>query len=89
MANQPTIQELQELINQLQAQVTALQNVAPVVQAAQTAASTQVVFANTPQTLGAKDLIDYLPRQGSEIYKQGIAPLNDKSLTDGFNMTAN
>jgi hypothetical protein len=39
--------------------------------------------------LGAKDLIDYLSKRGSDIYKQGIAPLDDKSLTDGFNMTTN
>jgi hypothetical protein len=35
------------------------------------------------------DLIDYSSKQGSVIYKQGIAPLDDKALTDGFNMTAN
>ena len=41
MANQvPTVQELQELINQLQAQVKALQYAAPVVQAAPNAATT-------------------------------------------------
>ena len=44
------------------------------------------VFAVTPQTLGADDLIDYLSKQGSDIYKQGIAPLDDKAL---FNMTSN
>ncbi len=48
-----------------------------------------VVFADTPQTLGAEDLIDYSSKRGSEIYKQGIAPLDDKSLTNGFNMTTN
>jgi len=42
-----------------------------------------------PQMLGAEDLIDYSSKRGSEIYKQGIAALDDKSLTDGFNMTAN
>ncbi len=89
MANQPTTQELQALITTLQAQVTALQNVAPAAQTAPAAAATQVVFADTPPTLGAKDLIYYLSKQGSDIYKQGIAPLDDKSLTDGFNMTAN
>jgi hypothetical protein len=73
----------------LQGQVTALQNAAPAAQAAPPAATTQVVFADTPQTLGAKDLIDYSTKRGSDIYKQGIAPLDDKSLTDGFNMTAN
>ncbi len=62
---------------------------APIVPAATTAATTMVVFADTPQTLGADDLIDYSSKQESDIYKQGIAPLHDKALTDGFNMTAN
>jgi hypothetical protein len=34
-------------------------------------------------------LIDYSSKRGSDICKQGIAPLDDKALTDGFNMTAN
>ena len=93
MANAPTTAELQALIQQLQAQVQALQNAAataaPAAQAATTAAPSVVVFADTPQTLGAEDLIDYSSKRGSEIYKQGIAALDDKSLTDGFNMTAN
>jgi hypothetical protein len=89
MANQPTVAELQALILQLQTQVQALENsatAAPIVQAAPAAA--QVVFADTPQTLGTEDLIDYLSKRESDIYKQGIAPLDDKALTDGFNMTA-
>ncbi len=89
MANQPTVAELQALILQLQTQVLALQNAAtaaPIIQAAPAAA--QVVFADTPQTLGAKDLINYSSKQGSDIYKQGIAPLDNKALTNGFNMTA-
>jgi hypothetical protein len=89
MANQPTVAELQALILQLQTQVQALENVAtaaPIFQAAPAAA--QVVFADMPQMLGAKDLIDYSSKQGSDIYKQGIAPLDDKALTNGFNMTA-
>ena len=90
MANQPTVAELQALILQLQTQVQALENAAtaaPIVQAAPTAPQA-VIFADMPQMLGAEDLIDYLLKQGSDIYKQGIAPLNDKALTDGFNMTA-
>jgi hypothetical protein len=90
MANQPTIAELQALILQLQTQVQALENAAtaaPIVQAALTAPQA-VIFVDTPQMLGAKDLIDYLSKQGSDIYKQGIAPLDNKALTDGFNMTA-
>jgi hypothetical protein len=90
MANQPTVAELQALILQLQTQVQALENaatVAPIVQAAPTAPQA-VIFTDMPQMLGAKDLIDYLSKQGSDIYKQGIAPLEDKALTNGFNMTA-
>ena len=85
MATVLTVADLQALILQLQNQVTALEN-AP---AATTAATTAVVFADTPQMLGAEDLIDYSSKQGSDIYKQGIAPLDDKALTEGFNMTAN
>ncbi len=59
---------------------------APIIQAAPAAA--QVVFADTPQMLGAEDLIDYSSKQGSDIYKQEIAPLDEKALTNGFNMTA-
>jgi len=94
MATTPTVAELQALIQQLQAQVQALENaaaaaatVAPA--ATTTAAPSVVVFADTPQTLGAEDLIDFSSKRGSEIYKQGIAALDDKSLTDGYNMTAN
>jgi hypothetical protein len=87
MANRgPTIQELEQLINQLQAQVTALQ-AAPAAPAA--AAAAQVVFANSPQTIGVDDIIDYSKKLGKDIYKKGCSVLDDKALTDGFNMTAN
>ena len=93
MATVPTVADLQALIVQLQNQVTALEHAAataaPAAPAATTAATTVVVFADTPQTLGADDLIDYSSKRGSDIYKQGIAPLDDKALTEGFNMTAN
>jgi hypothetical protein len=93
MATVPTVADLQALIVQLQDQVTALEHAAaaaaPAAPAATTAATTAVVFADTPQTLGAKDLIDYSSKRGSDIYKQGIAPLDDKALTEGFNMTTN
>jgi len=94
MATTPTVAELQALIQQLQAQVQALENAAAAAATVAPAATTTtaaplVVFADTPQTLGAEDLIDYSSKRGSEIYKQGIAALNDKSLTGGFNMTAN
>ena len=64
MANQPSIAELQALIQQLQIQVQALKNAAAMVltfQAAPTAPQA-VVFADTPQTLGADELIDYLSK---------------------------
>ena len=93
MATVPTVADLQTLILQLQAQVLALKTAAattaPTVSPATTAATTVVVFADMPQTLGADDLIDYSSKQGSDIYKQGIAPLDNKALTDGFIMTAN
>jgi hypothetical protein len=90
MANQaPTVQELQDLILTLQGQVTALQNTAPVAQVAPAAATTQVVFAEMPQTLGVDDLIDYSTKRGKDIYNQGRNALDDKALTNGFNMTPN
>jgi len=93
MAAVPTVADLQTLILQLQAQVLALEtaaaNAAPTVPAATTAATTAVVFADMPQTLGTEDLIVYSSKQGSDIYKLGIAALNDKALTNGFNMTTN
>jgi hypothetical protein len=72
----PTVEELSALIVALQAQVNALR-----------AAPTAVVFAETPQTMEVNNLIDYSTKRGAEIYKQGCAPLDDKSLTEGFNMT--
>ncbi len=72
----PTVKELSTLIVALQAQVNALR-----------AAPTAVMFAETPQTMEVNNLINYSMKRGAEIYKQGCAPLNDKSLTKGFNMT--
>jgi hypothetical protein len=72
----PTVEELSALIVALQAQVNALR-----------AAPTAVVFAETPQTMEVNNLIDYSTKRGTEIYKQGCTPLDDKSLTEGFNMT--
>ena len=87
MANQgPTIQELQQLINQLQAQVTALQ-AAPAAPAA--AAAAPVVFADSPQRIGVNTIIDYSKKLGKDIYEKGCSALDDKALTDGFNMTPN
>jgi hypothetical protein len=48
-----------------------------------------VVFANTPQMLGADDLIKYLTKGGSTIFEQGCKPLIDKALTNGFATTPN
>jgi hypothetical protein len=72
----PTVKELSALIVALQAQVNTFR-----------AAPTAVVFAKTPQTMEVDNLIDYLMKRGAEIYEQGCAPLDDKSLTEGFNMT--
>ncbi len=74
----PTIEELSALIIALQAQVNTLR-----------AAPTAVVFAETPQMMEVNNLIDYSTKRGAEIYKQGCTPLDDKSLTKGFNMTPN
>jgi hypothetical protein len=63
--------------------------VAPAAAASPPAGAATVVFADTPQTLGADDLIDYLTKRGSTIFEQGCKPLNDKALTDGFAMTPN
>jgi hypothetical protein len=87
MVNQgPTIKELEQLINQLQAQVTALQ-AAPTAPVA--AAAAQVVFADSPQTIGVDDIIDYSKKLGKDIYEKGCSALDDKALTDGSNMTPN
>ena len=90
MANQaPTIAELQALIQTLQGEVLALQNAVPAATAAPAAATTAVVFAKTPQTLGVDDLLDYSTKRGKDIYNQGCDALDDKALTNGFNMIPN
>jgi hypothetical protein len=84
-ANNPTTAELSALVATLQQEIATLrqqqaqQPVAPV--------ANPVVFVNTPQTLEVKNLIDYGRKRGAEIYWQGCAPLDNKSLTNGFNMT--
>jgi hypothetical protein len=62
---------------------------APAAAAAPSAGAATVVFADMPQMLGANDLINYLTKQGSTIFKQGCKPLDDKALTNGFAMTPN
>jgi hypothetical protein len=91
MAQQPTMADLQLLIQMLQGQVQALQaaqQAAPNVGAAPPVAPT-VTFATTPQALNAKDLIDYSTKQGSAIFEQGCKTLDDKAFADGFAMTPN
>ncbi len=85
----PSTAKLMAIITTLQAKIVALQNKAPAAAAAPPAGAATVVFANTPQTLGANDLIDYLTKRGSTIFKQGCKPLNDKALTNSFNMAPN
>jgi hypothetical protein len=85
----PTTAELMAIITMLQAQIVTLQNLALAAAAAPLAGSATVVFADTPQKLGANDLIDYLTKRGSTIFEQGCKPLGDKALTDGFAMTPN
>jgi hypothetical protein len=82
----PTAAELQALITQLQIQVATLTSAAATTAAPAPAA---VVFADTPQSLSAKDLINYSKKRGSSIYEQGCKTLDDKALTDGFGMTSN
>jgi hypothetical protein len=60
----PTTAKLTAIITQLQGQILALQNMAPAAAAAPPAGAAPVVFADTPQTLGANDLIDYSTKKG-------------------------
>jgi hypothetical protein len=55
-------------ITQLHVQIVALQNAAPAAAAAPPAGAATVVFANTPQMLGAKDLIDNSTKPGLAIF---------------------
>jgi hypothetical protein len=83
----PTSAKLMAIITTLQAQIVALQNVAPAAAVAPPAGAATVVFADMPQMLGANDLINYLTKQGSTIFKQGCKPLDDKALTNSLAMT--
>jgi hypothetical protein len=85
-ANQPTVEELMTLIQNLQGQVAALTQA----QAnALNANPAPVAFADTPGTLGVEAIIDYKTKQGTAIYDKGCEPLDDKALTDGFDMSLN
>jgi hypothetical protein len=57
-----TTAKLMAIINTLQVQIVALQNLAPAAAAALPAGAATVVFSNMPQMLGANDLIDYLTK---------------------------
>jgi hypothetical protein len=80
-----TTAKLQALILQLQTQVATL----TLADAPTASGSAAVGFAETPQSLQAEDLIDYLTKRGSGIYEQGCKTLDDKALTNGFGMTPN
>jgi hypothetical protein len=85
VAAAPTPAKLQALILQLQSQVATLTLGATLAGPAPAA----VIFADTPQSLYADDLIDYSMKRGSSIYEQGCKTLDNKALTDGFGMTPN
>jgi hypothetical protein len=87
-AQQPTVKELMALIQTLQGQVATL-TAAAAAAPAPVAAPASVAFTDTPNVLEVNDLIDYLTKRGSAIYKRGCQALddNDKALTDGFSMT--
>jgi hypothetical protein len=42
-----------------------------------------------PQMLGVKNLINYSMKLGKDIYNHGCGALDDKALTNGFNMIPN
>ncbi len=81
----PTAAELQALITQVRIQVATLTSAAATTAAP---APTAVNFANTPQSLNAEDIIDYLKKRGSSIYEQGCKTLDNKALTKSFGMTS-
>ncbi len=67
----PSNAELHTLIARLQVQVSALRVLAPAATAAPPAGTAPVVFANTLQTLGANNLIDYLTKMSQPYLKKG------------------
>jgi hypothetical protein len=91
-ANPPTVEELMALIQTLQGQVAALtqaQANAPNVAQAKNVNPAPVAFADTPGTLGVDKIIDYKIKQGTAIFDKGCEALDDKALTDGFDMSLN
>jgi hypothetical protein len=82
-----TVDDLQVLIQALQAQNALLQAAQSTAPAAGAAAV--ITFADTPQTLNTNDLLDYSTKRGSSIYEQGCKALDNKALAGGFGMTTN
>jgi hypothetical protein len=80
----PTVADLQALIQALQAQIALLQAALSAAPAASAAAV--FIFADTPQTLNASDLLDYSTKRNSSIYEQGCKALDNKALAGGFGM---
>ncbi len=64
----PTNAELLALITMLEAQISALTAGASVATTAPAAGASPVVVADTPQKLGANDLINYLTKRGPAIF---------------------
>ncbi len=73
----------------LQTQVAALTSTAATTSTTATPTPAVIVFADTPQSLNTKDLLDYVTKRASSIYEQGCKTLDKKALTNGFSMTAN
>ena len=85
----PTTAELQALITTLQTQVATLTSTAATTSTTATPMPAAIVFADTPQSLNAEDLLDYATKRGSSIiYEQGCKTLDDKAIINGFSMTA-
>jgi len=82
-ASSPTPAELQALILQLQTQVTTLTSGAATAGPAPAA----VVFADTPQSLYADDIIEYSTKRGSSAQLETLKGYlkADKSLEDALN----
>jgi hypothetical protein len=59
----PTTAKLQALIAMLQTQVAALTSTAATTSTTSTPTPAVVVFAETPQSLNAKDLLDYATKR--------------------------
>jgi hypothetical protein len=83
----PTIEELLAQIQALQNQVNLLAAAVPAAPAAPAVGNAPVVFADTPNTLEVEEITDYKTKHGASIYERGCQPLDDKALTEGFSMS--